>query len=826
MKWLPTFLSRSKKNKFVRKGPASKRSGKKNTDTAKIRMGKSNKASSIFYILSVLLLWAVCLFAVFYAPKISVDLVEGQQVATNIFASIDFDYVDKTKTANKREAARKKASPAYAFMPDNIEQTKRNFEEFFVLITKYPQDTSNLNQEVVAAWSNLDTKELTRLNTIFNRPIRRQNFLSIIDELGREGIRTNTLLNEVAPTEINIIYPGDISKVTSYQELYYPALAADTVLLRVSEGAELSYDEQLRLIARNVLSLLIVPTIEYDADKTRFLQDLAVNKVNDVISSRAKGSLLLKRGDRITGTDLTMLKAMNAKLEESQDYMTFLISTGRIGLASLFISCAGLFIIYWITPKLWQKPNQVFMVYIILSLNVILCWGSQHLMQTYLGQPQRFVIAAIPITLTPVLLSLLLKVRTSIICSMIFVLQVTLLSQNPKVILTIGLVSIILGALSVKSTRTRLQTIRAFLYPPIGIIIVTYIYLFSIQAFWQDYMIVIGVAYITALIILILLNILLPLLEYIFGLTSDITLLELSDLNHPLLKRLSLEAPGTYTHTMMVATLAEHAAEAVGANTLLTRVSCYFHDIGKLSNPVYFTENSFGNNMHEDLSPKMSAMIILNHVKEGLALAARYKLKKSLRDAIATHHGTSLVYYFYHMAKTTNALEAVGGESEFRYSGPLPKTPECTIISIADTCEAASRSLDKPTPEKIGALVDRLFKDKILDGQFDDTELTMEELTTVRESIKKSLRVMLHGRIAYPKKEDSTKTVRIRKEELKKALEEDIRAKNEKDSTLESESKKEMDKDAQDLEQETASSQKNTNSVEENITSEDEGAKS
>ncbi|MFT5126902.1 MAG: putative nucleotidyltransferase with HDIG domain [Rhodothermales bacterium] len=202
----------------------------------------------------------------------------------------------------------------------------------------------------------------------------------------------------------------------------------------------------------------------------------------------------------------------------------------------------------------------------------------------------------------------------------------------------------------------------------------------------------------------------------------------------------------------MVATLAEHAAEAIGANSLKARVCAYFHDIGKLSNPSYFTENTFGVDRHQHLRPRMSALIIINHVKEGLAMAARHKLRKPIREAIATHHGTSCVSFFLHRAqveaeKTGDTVDP----EDFRYPGPLPRSKEATIISLVDACEAASRSLEKPTHSKIENLVSEIFRNRLLDGQLAESELTMTEINTVQETIKKTLLTMLHGRIAYPK---------------------------------------------------------------------------
>ena len=237
----------------------------------------------------------------------------------------------------------------------------------------------------------------------------------------------------------------------------------------------------------------------------------------------------------------------------------------------------------------------------------------------------------------------------------------------------------------------------------------------------------------------------LPMLEHLFQITTDVSWLELSDLNHPLLRRMTIEAPGTYHHSLVVANLAEAAAEKIGANATLCRVCSYFHDVGKLVKPQYFTENmSFERNPHDDLAPTMSALIIIAHVKEGVDLALKHKLNQSIIDIIQEHHGTSLVYYFYQ-----RALQ----QQEDARAGPKPQTKESAIVSLADIVESASRSLEKPTPQKIEQLVNELIEERIADGQLDECALTLGELRVIAERFRFTLMTMLHTRIAYPKAE-------------------------------------------------------------------------
>jgi cyclic-di-AMP phosphodiesterase PgpH len=260
----------------------------------------------------------------------------------------------------------------------------------------------------------------------------------------------------------------------------------------------------------------------------------------------------------------------------------------------------------------------------------------------------------------------------------------------------------------------------------------------------------------------------LPMLEHLFQITTDVSWLELSDLNHPLLRRMTIEAPGTYHHSLVVANLAEAAAEKIGANATLCRVCAYFHDVGKLVKPEYYTENmNFERNPHDDLAPTMSALIIIAHVKEGVDLALKHGLNKQIIDVIQEHHGTSLVYYFYQRAVQQQEDARAGGkimnireedipevqEESFRYSGPKPQTKESAIVSLADIVESASRSLEKPTPQKIEQLVNELIEERIADGQLDECDLTLGELRVIAKRFRFTLMTMLHTRIAYPKHE-------------------------------------------------------------------------
>lgn len=264
--------------------------------------------------------------------------------------------------------------------------------------------------------------------------------------------------------------------------------------------------------------------------------------------------------------------------------------------------------------------------------------------------------------------------------------------------------------------------------------------------------------------ILVLLG--LPVLEFIFNVVSDISLLELSDMTHPLLQRLAIEAPGTYHHSLIVSSIAQAAAEEINANSLLARVAAYYHDIGKLTKPSFFTENiGDGPNPHDELPPSISKVVIIAHVKDGIALAKLHRIPQPIIDIISEHHGTFILSYFLHKAKIqmefeqNKPVEKIENlQDDFRYPGPKPSTKESAIIFLADAVEAASRSLEKNTPVEIEEMVEKIIMERLTDGQLDNCKLTITELKTIKKSFVFSLVNILHGRIQYPRI-DETQTL-------------------------------------------------------------------
>lgn len=282
-----------------------------------------------------------------------------------------------------------------------------------------------------------------------------------------------------------------------------------------------------------------------------------------------------------------------------------------------------------------------------------------------------------------------------------------------------------------------------------NLLLVLALHLFS-GAAYQALPLALVFAVFSAFFVVAIVSLMLPVLEYLFKVTTDITLLEFLDLDQPLMKSLMINAPGTYHHSVIVGNLVESASEAVDVNPLLARVSAYYHDVGKIKMPEYFVENlSYGENKHTKLTPHMSSMILVSHVKEGVELAQHHKLPESVIDIIMQHHGTNLITYFYQKAKDQGQLNDLS-EDEYKYPGPKPQTRVSALVMMADAVEASSRVLSDPTPQRITALVDKIINHIFLEGQLDECELTLKDIYEIKRRFTRILTGILHRRIDYP----------------------------------------------------------------------------
>ena len=444
--------------------------------------------------------------------------------------------------------------------------------------------------------------------------------------------------------------------------------------------------------------------------------------------------------------------------------------TGDAVFALVGLFCVALFLNV-VCPKHLRRNSRVVLLSVTCLLSVGLAALIQYAAQTLQLLPVETAQFVLPFALAPLLTTILIGGKAGLAAGTWTSLVIALHWDRSFAVFMTGLVATAVASHSASRVRTRTKVMKLSLVVGLAQIICV---LGVTAVDWNrpDVMPVLHRALasltgglLSALIALLIL----PLFEHVFAITTDITLLEFSDLGHPLLQRLAIEAPGTYHHSLVVANLAQAAAEAIDANSLEARVCSYFHDIGKLTKPGFFAENiHMQQNPHDDLPPSMSTLVITAHVKEGLSLAMLNKLPEPVMRAIREHHGSSMLKYFHHKAKSQLEFEMAategGGsgtakidEGAFRYQGPRPSTRVSGIICLADAVEAASRSLEKTTPGHIEGLVGDIIRMRLDDGQLDACELTMQELTKVRRSFVFTLTTMLHGRVPYPKDENKDK---------------------------------------------------------------------
>jgi len=311
-----------------------------------------------------------------------------------------------------------------------------------------------------------------------------------------------------------------------------------------------------------------------------------------------------------------------------------------------------------------------------------------------------------------------------------------------------------------KEIRTRMKLLEVSLISALAVLLMSASMEFIAAPWWSFTILeVAGANAAITILVGVLMQGLLPILEKVFQIATSMTLLDYSDANQPLLRRLAIEAPGTFSHSLLIGSIAEAAAEAIGRNGLLCRVGSYYHDIGKINKSGYFVENQLGSiSWHKELSPAMSQLIISGHVKDGIELAKEYGLPAVLRQFIEMHHGTTLVEYFYNEALKQYEQNPQDvpppSEGDFRYPGPKPRTKEAAIVMLADTVESAARSLSEATPTKIEAVIHNMAMKRLQDGQFDECDLTLKELSLIEASMSKTLSAHYHGRIAYPQPPD------------------------------------------------------------------------
>ena len=495
-------------------------------------------------------------------------------------------------------------------------------------------------------------------------------------------------------------------------------------------------ESNIEVILREICESQVKANYFFDQSKTDEAIKEALKGVSKVMIK--KNQIIVKEGEPITQKQINILTELGLIGEDiSKDYIyTYII---------LFFYVLFVLILQYIYMKNENNKilNNTKLVFLILLLN---------LLSLIIARVFTLVsVFLIPIACTPILMTVFLGSKISIIINSFNLLFIgIIIGFDPQIIL-VAIVANIISSLTLKKVNQRNDILYSTGYLAVSsaIIVLSSGILLSnnIKRILIDVALATGGAFISGILAMGLL----PFLESSFNLVTNMKLLELSNPNNLLLKRLLMEAPGTYHHSIMVANLAEVAAEEVGANPMLVRVGAYYHDIGKIKRPFFFGENQLGGvNPHDKISPVLSTTIIISHVKDGLELAKEYDVPTIVTDMIAQHHGTTLVKYFYYTLKNNSENPDLIKEDDFRYPGPKPQTKEAAIIMMADSVEAAVRSIQEPTLDKIEAMVNNIIKDKLNSNQLNECDLTFKDLEVIKACFLKVLKGIYHHRIEYP----------------------------------------------------------------------------
>ncbi|MCX8065196.1 MAG: HDIG domain-containing protein [Candidatus Hydrogenedentes bacterium] len=495
---------------------------------------------------------------------------------------------------------------------------------------------------------------------------------------------------------------------------------------------------------------LIVATLQYDPITTDLVRERASEEVPPIMKEIAAGEIIQERGKRWTLESRSDAKTYLSLLKQSQGSAVRWIFSYISNLIIVGVALLG----FYRAIQLWEhkgEPNFE----TVWNLGILLLFVTSALargMQYF--DPSGF---SVPVAIVGILFAILVQVRLSAFLSFIACVLVSIVFKYDWRLLVFYVAMTFGSVFMVHRVRKRGDITSACLSGAFFGLLLLLAITFATESLSAENTIrrlfLLGIN--VGLCILAVPG-LLPFLERWFDIVTDFQLLEYSDLNNKLLKRLAVEAPATYSHSLMLGQLAEVAADAIGANGLLARVCAYYHDIGKITRAEYFCENQNGINIHDALTPRNSARVIISHVQDGVKLAQEFKLPKPIIDAIAQHHGTFKVTYFYYRALEQRKYDDVL-EEDYRYPGPKPQRPEYAILMICDACESAVRSLKNPNPERIRQMVDRIVTERANDGQFDECDLTLKQLNIIVDVVAKNLHSLLHTRVPYPSEEENKK---------------------------------------------------------------------
>ena len=665
-------------------------------------------------------------------PKLKI----GDIAPRDIKALQELSVIHKGITLKRQEEEASKVRPVYDFNTRLIEELKSKVSLIFEGVKRVRGEELSLEEKSALLDEELAIKlsEKTRITLLsYSKPDRLKNqIIALLQTIIQEKIVDNS---ELFATKIK----GGIEVRTSEgkeilllkkEGIYTPSEAKRLLEARCQE---LFPDNRfLRNAGYEVAGKLLIPNFRYDDKATREKQRKARESIPPVISLFKKGQIIVEGGKLITEDQLLALET----LWQTTTKRTFPIIIGRALIILVLMAGIGFYLRRYQAGVL--KNNVLLSVLGLIVILMLLLTKAL----TFTDLSGYFI----PVAFATILIAVILGGRLAIMTGVALAILVGLLTGNRLPFVIVALAGGTTGAYAVRWLKHRTDFLRAgALIALTNCLLILAFILLGIEPELKSLWWGLGNGFASSLLAFALL----PVFEHGFKVTTDIRLLELSNLNQPILKRLAIQAPGTYHHSIIVGNLAEGAAEAAGANPLLARVASYYHDIGKIKNSDYFIENRIGTSSeYKKLVPRLSSQIIISHVKEGVEIARDHRLTPRIINIIAQHHGTSLISQFYRKALK---IEEEGVEEEdYRYPGPRPRSKEAAIVMLADSVEAASRAFTKPSPEEIGDLVREIINEKFTDSQLDESPLTLSDLKKIVEIFSHTLSGITHGRIDYP----------------------------------------------------------------------------
>ncbi|MEG0772395.1 HDIG domain-containing metalloprotein [Clostridium sp.] len=654
------------------------------------------------------------------------DLAVGDIAKVSIKAPKDIE--DGITTQKSIEEALRHVQDMYSYDGNVKKNALQSIESLFQIVIKVNKETVQIatqEQEKTSEELQIEkVKKVMEQSPISNLSVENYNILVNLDDKQLDELSKFILdsVNEFFDT--TVIYenkPQDI------------VLAQGVITATFNNS---SFSKNIKDLGMAIGYTQVKPNYFIDHKKTEELRQEVTKNVKPVIIK--KDQTIVNEGEPVTEAQIDILRTLGL-LNKDKSFSLSL----HISLLGMVVGILGLQWIY-IKSKHESVYNNYSKIVVINLLTVI---------AVVLGRTMGIISPyIIPFACAPILLNILLDEKISVIVS---VLNVVFISFLVKFSIDITLIAL-LNAIVVPIVLKRIQQRNDIIYSSLYVSIISVIFTAIIGYFLSTNTMEIAKKSLTTGISAIISGILaigiLPFLENMFDLVTNIKLLEISNPNHPLMKRLLLEAPGTYHHSVLVANLAEMAAESVGANPVLTRVSSYYHDVGKLERPYYFKENQIGiDNPHDNIEPSLSSLIILSHVDDGVKLAKKYGLPQIIIDVVGQHHGDSLVKYFYITMKNKSENPDDVKKEDYKYKGPAPASKEAAIVMLADSVEAAVRSIQAPTKEKIEVMVDNIIKGRLEENQLTNCDLTFKDVKNIREAFLKVLSGIYHERIEYPK---------------------------------------------------------------------------